>query len=561
MRNIVIVDALSTGYNYIEDVYRRGYKPVELQTKRDTDEVRSDRAGARRNRYRDPLTLVEDQDYGKTLEMVRALDPVIVIPGAESGVVLANNLAYDLGLKGNPRDIIPAMTQKPEMHEALRKAGLRYIRGRKVTNADEALAFCRENGLSCAVVKPIESAASVGLHLCDDLNEVEAAVNSLIGQRTMFGDLIDEVIIQERIRGTEYIVNTASSDGFHRLTSIFRYSKKVTEEGGNIYDFVEAMTHMDPCLQNLVDYALKVADAIGYRYGAIHGEYMIDENGPVLIEVNCRPMGNSLPGEFMDLAYGQHETNTVLDAYLDPEKFRRDALAPFRPKRKIVIKIIMVPRDTDVENHPLWIIAKQLRSTYKVTATDENQQQFYAKTVDLETSGGNIYLINDDEDAVMSDLHLLQLIEKDYFQLLFNEGTSRKWFIAKNEAPINFQDIICRNGACGSILVAKDEYSPEEGAQVVTPDNLDDAHKGFDYCIIGYQKSLIDRNESELLKLMFETMDKVREGGKVIIPEAVYKYLSYGKRGAEMLLYIKRFLIEPPKPCNCGDVVGAYEKI
>ena len=29
------------------------------------------------------MTIVENPDYGKTLEMVRALDPAIVIPGAE----------------------------------------------------------------------------------------------------------------------------------------------------------------------------------------------------------------------------------------------------------------------------------------------------------------------------------------------------------------------------------------------------------------------------------------------------------------------------------------------
>ena len=32
MRNIVIVDAYSTGYNLVEDVTRRGYNPVVLAT-------------------------------------------------------------------------------------------------------------------------------------------------------------------------------------------------------------------------------------------------------------------------------------------------------------------------------------------------------------------------------------------------------------------------------------------------------------------------------------------------------------------------------------------------
>ncbi|MBR2282425.1 MAG: hypothetical protein IJ863_07390, partial [Spirochaetales bacterium] len=381
-------------------------------------------------------------------------------------------------------------------------------------------------------------------------------VRALIGKRAIFGEINEAVLVQERIRGTEYIVNTVSSNGFHRMTTMLRYKKKATAEGGNIYDVIEGLTSIEPGMHDLVGYALKVADAIGIRYGAIHGEYMIDEKGPVLIEVNCRPMGMSMPEEYLDLAFGQHETDTILDAYLEPDKFRRDALKPYRPKRKMALKLFMVPNDMDVENHPLWLIAKQLRSTYKVATAGENDRQFYRKTNDLDSAGGCIYLIHDSEDVVNSDIRLLQLIERDYFQLLFSEGTSRKWFVPGDEAPIDFKDLIRRHGACGSILVAKDDADWIEGTQTVTADMLDDAHKGFDYCIVGYRRSLVDRSESDLLRLLFATMDKVREGGRVIIPGSVSKYLSYGKKGAEMLLTIKGLTIEAPSAETGADVVG-----
>lgn len=561
MRNIVVVEAVSTGYNYIEDIYRRGYNPVEVQSKDDSPDLRECRKAGKNNRYRDIETIVETEDYQETLEKVRALDPVIVVPGAENGVALATHLAEDLGLPGNPVANLPFMTDKGSMHEALRKAGIRYIKGKIVKTPEEALAFCNENGFTSAVVKPVVSAASVGVFLCDNLEAVQEAVTKVEGMTTYFGHENANALVQERIRGTEYIVNIISSNGFHRLSSIFRYAKKQTAEGGNIYDCMESINRLEPGHTDLVDYAFKVADAIGFKYGEIHGEFMVDEKGPVLIEVNCRPMGGSMPGELLDQVMGQHETDSILDAFLDPEKFRRDALKPYRPKRKYALKFIMVPKDTDAEAHPLWEIARQLRSTYKVQASSEYANHVYHKTRDLDTAGGSIFMIHDDESVVMEDLHLLQFVEKDYFQLIINDGTSRRWFKEDGEAKIDYQAIIKRHGACGSILIAKDDDNGIVGSQVVTPDTLDDAHKGFEYCIIGYQKSLIERNEVDLLRLMFGTMDKVREGGKVIIPESVYKYLSYGKRGAELLLYIKRFLIEPPKPGNCGDVVGANEKI
>jgi len=561
MRNIVVVDAFSTGYNFIEDICRRGYNPVEVQSKHDSEDLRACRETGKKNRYRDVQTIVETDDYKETLEKVRELDPVIVVPGAESGVELATHLAEDLGLPGNPVENLPKMTDKKAMHDALEKAGIRFIKGRIVKTPEEALAFCKENGFTSAVVKPVVSAASIGVFLCDNLEDVENAVKKVVKLTSYHGNAITEAIVQERIRGTEYIVNIISSNRFHRLSSIFRYTKKQTTEGGNIYDCMESINRLEPGHHDLVDYAFKVADAIDFRYGEIHGEFMVDEKGPVLIEVNCRPMGGAMPGELLDQVMGQHETDSILDAFLEPEKFRRDALKPYRPKRKYALKFIMVPKDTDAEDHPLWEIARQLRSTFSVQAVNAYDQHFYKKTKDLETSGGSIFLLHDDEEVVMSDLHLLQLVEKNYFELILNTGTSRRWFKDKDAAPIDYRDIIKRHGACGSILIAKDNPQPIEGTQVVTPKTLDDAHKGFEYCIIGYQNSLIKRNEIDLLKLMFDTMDKVKEGGKVIIPSGTYNYLSYGKRGAELLLYIKRYLIEPPCPGKSDEVVGTNESI
>ena len=73
MRNIVVVEAVSTGYNYIEDIYRRGYNPVEVQSKDDSPDLRECRKAGKNNRYRDIETIVETEDYQETLEKVRAL--------------------------------------------------------------------------------------------------------------------------------------------------------------------------------------------------------------------------------------------------------------------------------------------------------------------------------------------------------------------------------------------------------------------------------------------------------------------------------------------------------
>jgi hypothetical protein len=150
---------------------------------------------------------------------------------------------------------------------------------------------------------------------------------------------------------------------------VLRYGKSITSEGGYIYDYMENIMRLEPGHGEMIEYAFKVADAVGIRYGMVHGEYMVDKNGPVLIEVNCRPMGCTQPDAYLDLVHGQHETDSTLDCMLDPEKFRRDAAKPYRPLRKGVIKFILVPKDMEVEDHPLWEVARAAIALGKVRET------------------------------------------------------------------------------------------------------------------------------------------------------------------------------------------------
>lgn len=559
MRNIIIVDPYSTGYNLVEDVVRRGYNPVVLETIQEKTKDLEALKGIYAAFYHKPQIIEECDCYEDTLKLVKSFEPVLVIAGCETGVPLATMLADDLGLPGNSAGNIDYMIKKDAMHEALKQAGIRYIHGKKVKSVKEALDFCAESGFESAVVKPLRSAGSMGVFLCDNLREVENAVSTLLSDKDFFGKTQEEVLVQERIYGTEYIVNTLTSNGKHRLNTVLRYKKEKTTEGGYIYDYCEYITKLDAGHARMVDYAFKVADAIHYQNGMIHGEYMVDDKGPVLIEVNCRPMGATQPAEFMDLITGQHETDSLLDTLLHPEEFEEKMKKPYRLLRKGFMKIIIIPRDIEAENHPIWEVARQLKSTFKVSAQESSAVVRYPKTIDFETSGGVIYMVHDDEKVVEADLNMLRHIEKKYFAFLLNDGMSRRWFIDGKTDEVNFTKIIEECHCTGAVLVAGDEETEIEGAQCITPKSLRDAHKGFDYVIIGYQNSLVERNESECLRLIFDTMDLVRCGGKVIIPMETYKYLSYEREGAEELMLIKGLTLEAPTDLEYGKVIGTYE--
>ena len=557
MRNIIIVEAISTGYNLVEDARRRGYNPVVLETPGEvSDDLKHMYKDTYSLFYSQPEIIKASESYEETLAMAKQYDPLLVLAGSEQGVGLATKLAKDLGLLGNPIKNLDAMTKKDAMHEALKAAGIRYIKGMVVNNADDAIRFCEKNGLKTAVVKPVQSAGSQGLFLCDNLSEVKSAVETILTYKDIYGRAIESALVQERIAGTEYIVNTLSCDGIHALNSILRYAKVKTSEGGYIYDYCETINRLEPGHTALVEYAFKVAEAIGFRYGVIHGEYMIDEKGPVLIEVNCRPMGCTMTDEYLDSIFGQHESDAMLDAYLDPEGFMLKVKKPYRPLRKGAFKMIMIPQDMEAEDHPVWVVAKQLKSMYKIAVNDSTMPVAYRKTRDLESAGGVIFLVHDDESVVMSDLEILREIERKYFSFLLSDGMSRRWFADAHIPEPDFEAVITDCGCHGAILAAGDKEWHRDGIQTVTPQTLGQANKGFDCVIIGYQLSLLGLKESDCLDLVFNTMDRVKPGGRVIIPQSAYEYLSYKTDGAELLMRIKGLEIQAPPTDISGYVIG-----
>jgi len=544
MKSIVIVDLLSTGCNYVADIVRRGYKPVILESLVIANSLAYEEVQENYKRLKTtPVVIREKEPYEETVAEIKKYDPVLVLPATESGVILANRLACDLELPCNDIRYLDAMTKKDAMHEALKAAGIRYIQGKVVASAEEAVSFCKDNGILKAVVKPMQSAGSIGLYLCDDESEVADAVTELQSMCDFAGRPYEKVLVQERIFGTEYIVNTVSRDGEHRVTSIGRYKKVETPDGHYVYDYLYYIDKIEPGIAEMVEYAFNVADAIHYKNGIIHGEYMIDEKGPVLIEVNCRPVGSSQPAEFLDLITGQHETDSALDALLDPVKFKADCEKPYGLRRTGALKFIIVKEDIDADDGPVLEVVKQLSSTYKISIDVADAPKYYQKTIDVDTSGGVIYMVNEDKKVLDEELSIIRKIEKYFFKFLLNDGTSRRIIPKTDSAGEDPKDIIESCHCHGSILVASDEEREICGCQCVTADTLSEAEKGFDNVLIMYRNSLTKLNELECLKLLFDTMELVREGGRVIVPESTYEFISYGREGMEELMNIKGLIV------------------
>ena len=545
--HIVIVEIISTGFNYVEDVLARGYQPVVVEAMYPgTDEDRApflESQEMARDRLPEGTPLIKaNPDYNAVLAQVRAFSPIAVVAGNEFGVELATHLAFDLGLPGNPWSIIGKMTRKNEMHQALADHGVRSIRGRLIRSEAEAEAFYRELGSTHTVIKRTRGAATQGVHLCEGFDEMMAAVRlelSLSAENENVGD----ILMQERIIGKEYIVNTVSCAGRHRMVSIWTYDK-ILMNGTNVYNYAESINRLDIGHTALVRYAFDVLDAIGIQYGPVHGEFMVDEKGPVLIEVNCRPMGGGMERHFIEKVFGQHETDSALDAYIDPVKFERDRLQPYRPLRKGVLKFFILPEDVTLESAPVLQLVQQLPSFFSGAFVRLGRDPFLARTRDLETSGGTAFLVHDDERVVMEDCAFLHRLEMQFSQMLFNE--LRPDADAGPVERIPIEALLQEAGCHGSTLVFSDTETSVPGVVVVSGDALDAAYDSYENAILDLSRPESFADAESVMEQIFVMLGKIRTGGCVLIPESTYCHLPYGATGMEVLLHAKGFRIEAP---------------
>ena len=547
-RNIIICEYASTGFNYIADVCARGYNPVLLDgilvgTEEEVRPFREMREAIKHHLGDSVPVIPENADYGEVLRQVKAYDPALVIAGSEYGVAIATQLAADLGLPGNPADRIRAMTEKDAMHEALRDHGLRYIRGKTVRTEAEANAWYDELGVEDTVVKRVRGSGTQGLYMCHGRDEMLHAVRENLSAGVKNNGEDVAILIQERITGTEYIVNTVSCNGKHRIVSMWQYSKVRMPNGTNAYDNARSLSRLKVGHSRLVRYACRVADAIGIKYGPVHGEYMVDENGPVLIEVNCRPMGGGLPRKFTEAIFGHHETDAALDSYLDPARFEADALKPYRPEKHGAMKFFILSKDTDVRSAPILQLAQHLPSFYTGSFDRIGRSEILSETRNLETMGGTVYLLHESELQIRRDCALLHLFETEYPEILY-QGRKTE---AAVTAERNIHAILKK--CHGATLVFSDKPDDNmEGAIVTDSAGLPGAYDGYEYGILDLSRPESFADMESTVEEIYAFIGKIRKGGRLLVPASTYCHLPYGIEGMEILLETAGLRIELPSP-------------
>jgi biotin carboxylase len=262
-------------------------------------------------------------DEAALVEHLGRCSPVCVIAGQESAVPLADRLSESLGLPSNGSKLSRARRDKYEMIETLRHAGLRCAQQFKSSDPTVLVEWADRNGTYPVVIKPLSSAATDGVYVCNSAGEIEAAAGKVLTTRDIFNSPNEEVLIQSYLDGVEYIVDTVSCDGHRYVCGVWQYEKSLLPSGKNIYD-KDILVDPDsgPALE-LISYVDEVLNVFNIRWGAAHTEVIMTAEGPALVEIGARLNGNMDPG-FHNMCLGNNQAALTAKAYLRPKEFQTE---------------------------------------------------------------------------------------------------------------------------------------------------------------------------------------------------------------------------------------------
>ena len=127
------------------------------------------------------------------------------------------------------------------------------------------------------VVKPIESGGSDGVHKCDNLDQVKAAFDNVNGAINALGMVNEGILVQEFLDGSEYVIDSVSRDGVHKVVAVWVYEKRSANGADFVYFGVYLCPAAGAVMDQLLDYGAKVRvkvmlqmwDASSQRYPCV----------------------------------------------------------------------------------------------------------------------------------------------------------------------------------------------------------------------------------------------------------------------------------------------------
>jgi len=226
-----------------------------------------------------------------------AIDLTLVGPEAPLAAGIVDELeAYGCRIFGPTRDAARIETSKVWTKDLCMRYGIPAPRSQAFDDAAQAEAYLDEVGPPF-VVKVDGLAAGKGVTVTERRDEAAAAVRAALVDRA-FGEAGGRVLVEEHLEGRE-VSAFAVTDGKEILPLVLAHDYKRAldnDEGPNTggmgayspVDWVEE--HVEQRIYDeIISWAVRAMEAEGVRYrGVLYAGCMLTDDGPKLLEFNCR---------------------------------------------------------------------------------------------------------------------------------------------------------------------------------------------------------------------------------------------------------------------------------
>lgn len=354
-----------------------------------------------------------------------------VIPTFDPAVALTDRLAACLGTRGNPFEGPLARTRRDKWAEgeAVRKAGIRAVKEKLVSNWGDAKAYLESlspplSQTDPVIFKILGGSSSEGVQKVSSLKQAEDIFSREIGSKNSFGLGIDQLLIQEFLKGQEYVIDSVSRDGVHKVVTVWTEDLRPGNGIFSLYYGFKVMHPKDRKTKAIIDYANKVLDATGVYNGASDMEvkWLEDEGTPCLVDLNARWTALMWhDGLALEKAIvGNDQITATVNAYLDGDAFDKMPAVPSVARHGAII-FTNVFHSGILTGIPGMAVATKLPSYFG----SYNERAVLGKPIEVYTAGNppiTILLAHKDEAVV----------DADYNRIIEMECSNKFWEIAQS---------------------------------------------------------------------------------------------------------------------------------
>lgn len=408
-RNIVIVDGYSTARELVREINLHGGVCFHVRS--------VEKPPARLAAAFDASPYKEDLGYcGSIEEAAEKLKPYniqAVVAGSEPGVEYAEALAHHMGFPTNDPALAKARRNKYDMAKAVERAGLAGARQEKVSSGDEAVAWAASQGTWPIVVKPVESAGSDGVVVCNSLDEVKKAADSALNQNNLLGIDNSAVLVQTYIDGDQYFVNTISIAGAHTVTDAWRMTLRPIPGFSNAMEEWFLLDPEEADAKSLIAYTKQVLDAIGVINGPAVSEVRLSSNGPALIETGARLNGPTMERDpYISAGLQGTQATALAQQLVAPDMFAANWLSKggYSRAKQFATSFFIFKGKGVVQSTDGLETLKELKSYHSnyrpLKAGDD-----VTLTTDTVGRGGVVYWLADDPAQLQEDVETFRALD------------------------------------------------------------------------------------------------------------------------------------------------------